>query len=553
MGQKTNSVSLRLQYGNRKFDSSWYSDYFYADCFAKEFYLRKYYNKFLKSMKLPEARFFVNFGINNIKVYPFLCIPKQTRVSLARNFGITKNLSKAWLSINENDTYNISSKKARSWRNISNISNLSNSFTTSRNWRLNARINQKLARQYNINSNIKTNQKIIKKKIINILNNQLFFNNYPILNNNNKQNLYTFSNETKLTTNSKNVYNNAFIKLNKLSKKNNSFQFLENITTRLLLKNSFSKLFSKDYSKLLTKPQGTSLNINKSRKNQEIKVLDLKSSGNLNFNIDQINFNQENKQELYKQGLKSLLTHYYNSNNSSNFLKNEINNNLVGLKNIANLSEKLQDQDFKIIRTKLKNQVKFKKRKTNDLTTIPSFNQYSLVNEINTIDTNLNINNLEFSNNLVDLKKNAIFKVLENSKERSYRNNFKYKTHIENYLSSAYNMDLQLFPIVSSQPWQSAGFIADEIVYFLERRVPFSRIKNRLLKQASMQPYIRGLRITCSGRVGGKSKKAQRATQTCVKYGQTSLHVFDCKIDFASKPAFTSFGTVGIKVWICYT
>ena len=107
-------------------------------------------------------------------------------------------------------------------------------------------------------------------------------------------------------------------------------------------------------------------------------------------------------------------------------------------------------------------------------------------------------------------------------------------------------------PFSISQDWQSAGFLAEEIVYFLERRVTFRRLKNKIIKKISENSNIRGVRISCSGRVGGKSKKAQRAKTECVKYGQTSRHTFSSRIDFAAKTARTSFGTVGIKVWICY-
>ena len=95
-------------------------------------------------------------------------------------------------------------------------------------------------------------------------------------------------------------------------------------------------------------------------------------------------------------------------------------------------------------------------------------------------------------------------------------------------------------------------FCQVQIAFFLEKRIPFRRIKNKLLKQLSKISAIRGVRITCSGRVGGKSKKAQRSKTECIKYGQTSLHVFSSKIDFSMKTAFTRFGSVGIKVWICY-
>ena len=123
---------------------------------------------------------------------------------------------------------------------------------------------------------------------------------------------------------------------------------------------------------------------------------------------------------------------------------------------------------------------------------------------------------------------------------------------MESSLSSLYNLELNLIPFKVKNDWQHANYLADEIVYFLEKRIPFRRLKNKILKQLAKIASIRGVRITCSGRVGGKSKKAQRAKTECFKYGQTSLHVFSSKIDFSNKTAFTSFGSVGVKVWICY-
>ena len=128
----------------------------------------------------------------------------------------------------------------------------------------------------------------------------------------------------------------------------------------------------------------------------------------------------------------------------------------------------------------------------------------------------------------------------------------KYKNYIQRNLASIYNLNFEFIPFKVNHDWQSAGFLADEIVYFLERRVSFRRIKNKILKQLDKNSNIRGVRITCSGRVGGKSKKAQRAKTECVKLGQTSLHVFSSRIDFAVRTAQTSFGSVGVKVWICY-
>jgi hypothetical protein len=128
----------------------------------------------------------------------------------------------------------------------------------------------------------------------------------------------------------------------------------------------------------------------------------------------------------------------------------------------------------------------------------------------------------------------------------------KYKNHIQTYISKHFNSDLKFLPFKVNQEWQDAGYFADEIVYLLERRVPFRRLKIRIIKQLALNTKIKGLRLTCSGRVGGKSKKAQRAKMDFIKYGQTSLHVFSSKIDFAVRTAYTPLGSTGIKVWICY-
>ena len=97
--------------------------------------------------------------------------------------------------------------------------------------------------------------------------------------------------------------------------------------------------------------------------------------------------------------------------------------------------------------------------------------------------------------------------------------------------------DVSLIPFQVNSEWQDAGYFADEIVFLLERRISFRQIKNRIFKQFSLNPYIQGVRITCSGRVGGKSKKAQRARVDSIKYGQTSLHIFSSRIDFAARTA----------------
>jgi hypothetical protein len=146
----------------------------------------------------------------------------------------------------------------------------------------------------------------------------------------------------------------------------------------------------------------------------------------------------------------------------------------------------------------------------------------------------------------------SISRLLLSISSRHLETKYRYKNYIENYLSSISNSKVSFLPIRSSQDWQSAGFIADELVYLLENRVTFRRLKARLLKQLSEQSEILGVRISCSGRVGGKSKKSQRAKLDFIKYGQTSLHVFSSRVDFAVRTAHTGLGSMGIKIWVCY-
>jgi ribosomal protein S3 len=98
---------------------------------------------------------------------------------------------------------------------------------------------------------------------------------------------------------------------------------------------------------------------------------------------------------------------------------------------------------------------------------------------------------------------------------------------------------------------QAAHFLLEEIIYYLEKRVSFRRLKSVLLQELKESP-IEGIRIVCSGRVGGRSKKAQRAQKEGFQVGQTLSHVFSSKLSFACGSGLTPFGKVGVKVWICY-
>ena len=133
--------------------------------------------------------------------------------------------------------------------------------------------------------------------------------------------------------------------------------------------------------------------------------------------------------------------------------------------------------------------------------------------------------------------------------------NSPYKKHIVCNLSNLFNTNFRLNFFKYFNESQSAIFLAEEIVYYLQKQIPFSKIKAKLALnfKSEQSKLYKGLRVNFSGRVGGRSKKAQRTKNQNFIFGQTSLHVFSSKLDFAFKYAHTPFGLQGIKVWVCYT
>lgn len=125
----------------------------------------------------------------------------------------------------------------------------------------------------------------------------------------------------------------------------------------------------------------------------------------------------------------------------------------------------------------------------------------------------------------------------------------------EGVVSATYRCKIHLFKIPSS--YQSAFFIASRVVFLLQERVPFRQLKLRLIpelvQEIEKRAYIKGIRITCSGRVASRSKKAQKARTDSIQWGETGLNIFSESVHFASKNAQTTYGKLGVKVWVCYS
>lgn len=123
-----------------------------------------------------------------------------------------------------------------------------------------------------------------------------------------------------------------------------------------------------------------------------------------------------------------------------------------------------------------------------------------------------------------------------------------YFSNIYASLSQSFQSHLIFNPIKVSNVYQSASLLAQEIACRLEQKKAFRLICRTIFQQNSSYNNIKGIRITCSGRLNG----AEIAKTECKKFGETSLHVFSEKMDYAFAKASTSYGILGVKVWISY-
>lgn len=92
----------------------------------------------------------------------------------------------------------------------------------------------------------------------------------------------------------------------------------------------------------------------------------------------------------------------------------------------------------------------------------------------------------------------------------------------------------------------SAVYVAQQISWDLERRLPYRRTIKKYLDQIMQNRDVKGAKITISGRLGG----AEIARRETVKNGVLPLQMLRADIDYGSATAFLTYGTIGVKVWI---
>ncbi|HLQ99047.1 MAG TPA: 30S ribosomal protein S3 [Sphingobacterium sp.] len=105
-------------------------------------------------------------------------------------------------------------------------------------------------------------------------------------------------------------------------------------------------------------------------------------------------------------------------------------------------------------------------------------------------------------------------------------------------------VQINIFEI--KRPELDAKLVAEGIAKQLEARISFRRAMKTSIA-STMRMGAEGMRVMCSGRLGG----AEMARVEQYKEGRVPLHTFRADIDYALAEALTTYGKIGVKVWIC--
>lgn len=106
--------------------------------------------------------------------------------------------------------------------------------------------------------------------------------------------------------------------------------------------------------------------------------------------------------------------------------------------------------------------------------------------------------------------------------------------------------DVQINIFEIKRPELDARFLADSIARQIEGRISYKRAAKMAVASA-MRMGAEGVKVQTSGRLAG----AEMARSESFKEGRTPLHTLRADIDYAVAEAHTTYGRIGIKVWVC--
>ncbi|HEY4993002.1 MAG TPA: 30S ribosomal protein S3 [Nakamurella sp.] len=117
---------------------------------------------------------------------------------------------------------------------------------------------------------------------------------------------------------------------------------------------------------------------------------------------------------------------------------------------------------------------------------------------------------------------------------------------IRGQLEKLTGKQVQLNILEVRNPESDAQLVAQGVAEQLSNRVSFRRAMRKSMQSAQRSPAVKGIRIQCSGRLGG----AEMSRSEFYREGRVPLHTLRADIDYGFFEAKTTFGRIGVKVWI---
>ncbi len=118
------------------------------------------------------------------------------------------------------------------------------------------------------------------------------------------------------------------------------------------------------------------------------------------------------------------------------------------------------------------------------------------------------------------------------------------KSAIQKLLKNKVSVRIEIQEV--KNPEASAMIMAESIVDQIEKRIPFRRIMKQTLAKIMASKQVKGAKILLGGRLDG----AEIARSEHLEEGNLPLQTLRADIDYAKATAHTTYGTIGVKVWI---
>lgn len=106
--------------------------------------------------------------------------------------------------------------------------------------------------------------------------------------------------------------------------------------------------------------------------------------------------------------------------------------------------------------------------------------------------------------------------------------------------------NLKLEVVEVREIWSKASLVAQWIARQLERRVPHRRVLKQALDKMTSSKEVKGAKVEVAGRLEG----AEIARRVWLKKGQLPRQTLRANIDYAQEEAKTTYGVIGVKVWV---